>query len=101
MKRYAFVFYGLARRNAFGAEPMKLTLTEAVRLALSQNRALKIARLRVVEYEQKKAGARANYFPEIKNQSTLVHTTAEENIELPAGAFGVIPNVGPVPTRGI
>ena len=36
---------------------MKLTLPEAVRLALAQNRALKIARLKVVENEQKKATA--------------------------------------------
>ena len=83
------------------AEVRRLTLEEAVHLAISQNHALKIARLKVVENEQKKAGARASYFPELKNQSTFLHVTALENIEIPAGAFGVVPNAGVVPTRDI
>ena len=91
----------LALGSASAAESLKLTLPEAVRLALAQNRALKIARLKVDENEHKKAAARSNYFPEIKNQSTVAHTTAEENIGIPAGAFGVAPNIGHVPTRDI
>src|SRR5215831_15828348 len=78
--------------TASATEPRTLTLPEAVRLALAQNRALKIARLKVVENEQKKTAAKASYFPEIKNQSTVSHTTAEQNIEIPTGAFGVLPN---------
>jgi len=80
------------------AEVRRLTLTEAVQLALSQNRALKIARLRVTESEQKRAGAKASYFPELTNQSNVLHTTAFQSIEIPAGAFGVLPSVGLVPT---
>jgi outer membrane protein TolC len=78
-----------------------LTLTEAVHLAISQNRDLKIARLKVVEYEQNKAANRASYFPEIKNQSTVAHTTALQEIGIPAGAFGVFPNAGLVPNREV
>ena len=80
---------------------MKLTVSEAVRLALAQNRALKIARLKIVESEQKKAEAKSSYFPEIKNQSMAGHSTAEGNIEIPAGAFGLLPNAGIVPNRDI
>jgi outer membrane protein TolC len=87
--------------QALAAEPRHLTLAEAVQLALNQNRGLKIARLKVVENEQKKAGAKASYFPEIKNQSNFLHTTALENIGIPAGAFGQIPNAGPVPNHDI
>jgi outer membrane protein TolC len=47
------------------------------------------------------AGAKADYFPKIKNQSSVLHTTELENIEIPRGAFGVIPNGGPAPTRDI
>jgi outer membrane protein len=86
---------------AFAADSATLTLPEAVRLALAQNRALKIARLKVLENEQKKASARSSYFPEIKNQSTVAHSTAQENIGIPAGAFGVLPNAGFVPNRDI
>src|SRR5258708_7710430 len=86
--------------DALAAETRHVTLPEAVRLALAQNRALKIARLKVIENEQKKASAKANYFPEIKNQSSVTHTRGVENIGSPAGAFGVIPNAGLIPTRG-
>ena len=63
------------------AETRRLTLTEAVHLAVSQNRVLKIARLKVIENEQKKAGERASYFP--KNQlppaATLVQVVRLAN----------------------
>jgi len=45
-----------------GSDVRHLTLTEAVHLAMSQNRALKIARLKVTEKEQRKAGERSAYF---------------------------------------
>lgn len=70
------------------AEVRRLTLTEAVHLALTQNRTLKIARLKVVENEQKKAGERASYFPKITNQSNALHVTDLQNIVIPAGALG-------------
>jgi outer membrane protein TolC len=88
-------------QSALAADARQLTLSEAVQLALRQNRALKIARLKIVENEQKKAGAKSSYFPELKNESSFLHTTALENIEIPAGAFGLIPNVGFVPNRDI
>jgi len=83
------------------ADSVTLTLPEAVRLALAQNRALKIARLKVQEKEQKKAGARADYFARLRNESTFLHTTSVENIEIPRGAFGTVPIAGLVPARGI
>jgi outer membrane protein TolC len=101
MTRYRFLLLLWPLTNLSAAESMKLTLSEAVRLALVQNHVLKIARLKVVESEQKKAEAKSSYFPEIKNQSIAGHTTAEGNIEIPAGAFGVLPNAGLVPNRDI
>jgi outer membrane protein TolC len=70
------------------ADARRLTLTEAVHLALTQNRTLKIARLKVVENEHKKAGERSSYFPKITNQSNALHVTDLENIVIPAGALG-------------
>jgi len=83
------------------ADSVTLTLPEAVRLALAQNRALKIARLKVQEKEQKKAGARADYFARLRNESTFRHTTSVENIEIPRGAFGTVPIAGLVPAQDI
>ena len=74
---------------ALAAGPRQLTLPEAVQLALHQNRALKIARLKVTESEQKKAEAKSSYFPELKNESTFFHTTAFQSIGIPAGAFAM------------
>jgi outer membrane protein TolC len=102
---YLYRFLSIATLGVLAAAPQnaaevrRLTLEEAVHLAISQNHALKIARLKVVETEQKKAGTKASYFPEIKNQSNFLHTNALENIDIPRGAFGVVPNV--VPNRDI
>lgn len=95
------ILFACVLENAFAADSVKLTLEEAVRMALSQNHALKIARLRVAENEQKKAAARADYFPKIKNESSVLHTTALENIDIPRGAFGEVPNAGLVPAQDV
>src|ERR1051325_7223086 len=86
---FRFAAMGLCALDAQGAEIKRLTLNDAVHLAITQNRALKIARLKVNESEQKKAGARADYFPHLTNQSNILHTTDLENIGIPAGAFGI------------
>jgi outer membrane protein TolC len=70
------------------AELRRLTLQQAVQLALSQNHALRIARLKVTENTQKKAGERSAYFPSITNQSNVLHVTDLQNIAIPAGALG-------------
>jgi outer membrane protein TolC len=88
-------------RLALAAGTRHLTLTEAVQLALGHNRALKIARLKIVENEHKKAAAKADYFPELKNQSSFLHTTSLQNIEIPRGAFGLFQDLGAIPNRDI
>jgi outer membrane protein TolC len=70
-------------------EVRHLTLTEVVHLAITQNRGLKIERLKVIENEQKKAGQRSAYFPSLTNQSNILHVTDLQNISIPAGAFGL------------
>ena len=82
-----FVAPSAAAQNA--VEARRLTLTEAVHLAISQNRALKIARLKVVENEEKKAGERSAYFPKLTNQSNVLHFSDLENIVIPAGSLGI------------
>jgi outer membrane protein TolC len=81
-----------------GAEVRHLTLTEAVHLAIGQNRSLRIARLKVTETEQKKAGQHAAYFPSLTNQSNILHVTDLQNISVPAGAFGMV-GESDVPTQ--
>jgi outer membrane protein TolC len=81
------------------AQVRHITLQEAIHLAVNQNHAIKIARLKVEENQEKKAGERSFYFPSLTNQSNLLHVTDLETIAIPAGGLGhvggaLIPPVG-------
>jgi outer membrane protein TolC len=78
----------------------RLTLTEAVHLAISQNRALKIARLKVIENQQKKAGEHSAYFPALTNQSNALYITELQNVVIPAGSFGKVAG-SLIPAQGV
>src|ERR1700687_40732 len=75
-----------------------LTLAEAVRLAVEQNRTLKIARFKVQENEHRKEGVRSAYFPIITNQSNVLHISELQDLSIPSGAFGTAVGV-PIPNR--
>jgi outer membrane protein TolC len=79
------------------AETKKLALSEAVDLALAQNTALKIARARVNENQQKVVSASADYFPRLSNDSTFLGLSDQQLITVPAGALGTVPGLGPFP----
>lgn len=87
--------------TALATDSVTLTLPEAVKLALAKNKTIKLARLKIEEKEQKKAGVKADYFPRLKNESAFVHVTSVQNVDIPRGAFGVIQSSGPVPTHDI
>ncbi|MGD0131692.1 MAG: TolC family protein [Bryobacteraceae bacterium] len=65
-----------------------MSLNEAVQLAISQNHSLRIARLKIVESEQKKAGERASYFPQIKDAANADDSTGVDHLVIPAGTLG-------------
>jgi outer membrane protein TolC len=75
--------------SAQGNAPMELTLSQAIDLALKQNRSLKLAQLAVVDSEQKKKIARSDYFPRIDNESTAFHVTDLQQLVVPQGSLGV------------
>jgi outer membrane protein TolC len=83
-----FVLLSITTATLYGAEVRKLTLKEAVELAISQNHSLRIARLKIVQNEQKKAGERASYFPAIKDFANANDSTGIDHIVIPAGTFG-------------
>jgi outer membrane protein TolC len=74
---------------AQGNAPMELTLSQAIDLALKQNKSLKLAQLAAVDSEQKKKIARADYFPRIDNESTAFHVTELQQLVVPQGSLGV------------
>ena len=82
------------------ADVRHLTLTEAVHLAISQNRALKIARLKVVENEQKKAGERSALFSgDYESIERAAHHRPAEDRDS-GGALGTVAG-SLIPAQGI
>jgi outer membrane protein TolC len=84
----------------YSADVVHLTLTDAVHLAIGQNRTLKIARLKVTEKEHRKAGERSAYFPAIANESNALHITDLQFVQIPVGGFGIVDGI-PIPAQGI
>jgi len=80
--------------------PRRITLQEAVQLALKHNHVVHIAQLQVEEKQHAKDVARSSYFPTLRNDSSVVNVTDSQFIEIPAGAFGAPANT-PVPSRSL
>ena len=79
----AFAMVGTA-----AGQERKLTLQEAIDLAKQHNHGLKAASFAVAAEQQKRRIAESNYFPSITNDSTLLHITDLQRVEVPAGTFG-------------
>jgi outer membrane protein TolC len=73
----------------------------AVEMAMQNNRRLKLAHLSVADSEAKRTIARSSYYPHISNQSTVLHITQLEGVEIPAGAFGNSATTGPIPGNSL
>jgi len=76
----------------------RLTLHEAVQMALKQNHMVRISEMKIEEKQHAKDEARSAYFPTISNQSTLLHLTDTQFIEIAAGSLGAV-NGTPIPTQ--
>jgi outer membrane protein TolC len=72
------------------APPRRITLQEAVNLALKHNHVVRIVRSAVEEKRYAKDVAKSTYFPVIRNDSSFVHLTDTQFIEIPAGGLGVV-----------
>jgi len=78
---------------------MELTLQQAIDLALRQNRIVKLAQLGVAENEHRKTIAHADYLPNIKNESTIIHVTELQQLVIPMGSLGTLAATGPIPPQ--
>jgi len=79
--------------------PMRLTLDQAIDLALKQNHSVRLRSLSVEQMQSKKDEARSNYLPQIKTSGGVLHVTELEGVAIPAAAFGSFPSTGPVPPK--
>src|SRR5262249_7094817 len=75
-----------AQENRTG--PRHVTLDEVVQLALKHNHVIRIAGFKVEEKEHAKDVARSGYFPLLRNDSSALHVSDTQLIEIPAGSLG-------------
>ena len=75
-----------------------LTLDDAIRLAVSSNRSLKIASLEVDKSKWQVAEVKTKRLPSFSGSVLGSQLLNEVGFNFPAGAFGTIPGVGPFPT---
>ena len=69
--------------------PRHITLQEAVQLALRHNHDIRIAGYTVDEKQQAKQVAKSSYFPSIRNDSSFMHVTDTQLIQIKAGSLGI------------
>ena len=95
----AVLIFGSGAAQA--AETKRLTLPEAMDLALTHNSALKIARARVGENREKVKMAHADYFPHLSNDTTYTSISNKQLVTIPAGSLGTVPGLGPFPIHDV
>jgi multidrug efflux pump subunit AcrB/outer membrane protein TolC len=84
---------------ATAAQPAmhRLTLEDAVEMALERNPGVLAARAGVDELRHRRAAVRTNYLPRLSTQVHYSYGTAGQGIIVPPAAFGMLPDVGPFP----
>jgi outer membrane protein TolC len=81
------------------APEMRLTLQQAVELAIKQNRALKIARAKTKESDGKVVSAKSDLYPQLTNDTTAFGIGNKEAVTIPRGSLGTVPGLGPFPQQ--
>jgi outer membrane protein TolC len=94
---FAVSFPLCARAQNAEPAPRKITLPEAVQLALKNNHVVRIAGLEVQVKQHAKEAARSGYFPTISNESRVLRLTDTQFIAIPAGSLGTVGGT-PIPT---
>src|SRR5208337_3848965 len=89
-----FTFAGEPRDSV---SARRITLHEAVQLALQHNHGVHIAEYKVDEKQHAKEVARSAYFPTIHNDSNFVHITDTQLIQIQEGSLGTVAG-NPVPS---
>jgi outer membrane protein TolC len=97
------LLFSAATCPAFAQQPeaaaaRRITLREAVDLALAHNHGIRLAQLSVDEKDRAKDVAKSDYFPQVRNETTLLHLTDTQLVEIPAGGLGIV-GVTPVPAQ--
>jgi outer membrane protein TolC len=84
-----FACTAAAQETGKTAPPRQITLQEAVQLALQHNHDIRIAGYTVDEKQQAKRVAKSSYFPSIRNDSSFMHVTDSQLIQIKSGSLGI------------
>jgi len=90
----------LAAQETKSPAPRRITLDEAVQLALKHNHVVRIAGYKAEEKEHAKDVARSSYFPLLRNDSNALRVTDTQFIGIPAGSLGTVGG-SPLPERSV
>ena len=93
----AFCFAGTLHAQS----SRKLSLPEAVDLALKQNSDLRIGRAKVRGNQYHAAGTRADELPQVKTDAALFGIAKTQNLTIPAGSLGAYPGIGLLPGSAV
>lgn len=86
---------------ALSQEPRKLSLTQAIDLALKNNCGLVIGIDKVAELHSATHVARSSYFPQLTNSSSYLHFTQTDVLQFAPGSFGTFPGLGALPSGNL
>src|ERR1700757_245672 len=84
-----FACTAAAEEAGNAAPPRHITLQQAVQLALNHNHDIRIAGYALDEKQQAKQVAKSSYFPSIRNDSSFMHVTDTQLIQIKAGSLGI------------
>jgi outer membrane protein TolC len=97
---FFFAASGTLRAQTAAQPVRRLTLHEAVQMALKQNHMVRIAELKVEEKQHAKDVAKSAYFPHITNESRAFHVTDTQFIQIAAGSLGTVSGT-PIPEQPV
>ena len=87
-----------AGQSVPGAAAETLSLETALQLAVEHNLQLQTARLQVEKADEEVALARTRRLPSFETSATASELLTPVGFTFPAGAFGVYPGTGPIPS---
>ena len=73
--------------------PRRISLDEAINLALRQNSLLKIAGYKVDENQRRSLAARTDYFPQVSTAANYAYLFEKQSLDIPRGSLGSLGSV--------
>lgn len=95
----AFLALPLRAQNSPASYREKLTVDEAIHLALTNSSPVKISKAAVIENQAKVTSATGDYFPQLSTDALYLVLNKPEGITFPTGSLGTIPGLGPFPSQ--